>query len=262
MSNHELLKTLSGYVAASSSAASSLMRAELLEQADAKLDKKGEAAAQRAAAEKAEDVAVAAAKARWAFKQEDKVVRRDGGESKYREVIGDAKLLKEAAEAEANELEAAAAAAETAVRAPPRTAPPGRNRHDPTRRASTPPELPPHARLSPPPLTPCAVPPPPPPPQAGPQTPTGTPPLQPASKREYGCALCGSKDHNLTKTTKGVRSVSCLYHKEFKAVIGKEDEVKFVKLTPTERAAKRAEEAAKKAKEAAKEEEMEQEGEP
>mmetsp|Transcript_15166 Transcript_15166/g.43510 ORF Transcript_15166/g.43510 Transcript_15166/m.43510 type:complete len:249 (-) Transcript_15166:207-953(-) len=211
MSNHELLKTLSGYVAASSSAASSLMRAELLEQADAKLDKKGEAAAQRAAAEKAEDVAVAAAKARWAFKQEDKVVRRDGGESKYREVIGDAKLLKEAAEAEANELEAAAAAAETA---------------------------------------------------AGPQTPPGTPPLQPASKREYGCALCGSKDHNLTKTTKGVRSVSCLYHKEFKAVIGKEDEVKFVKLTPTERAAKRAEEAAKKAKEAAKEEEMEQEGEP
>ena len=116
MSNHELLKTLSGYVAASSSAASSLMRAELLEQADAKLDKKGEAAAQRAAAEKAEDVAVAAAKARWAFKQEDKVVTRDGGESKYREVIGDAKLLKQAAEAEANELEAAAAAAETAVR--------------------------------------------------------------------------------------------------------------------------------------------------
>ena len=39
-------------------------------------------------------------------------------------------------------------------------------------------------------------------------------------------------------------------------------EVKFVKLTPTERAAKRAEEAAKKAEEAAKEEEMEQEGEP
>ena len=49
------------------------------------------------------DVAVAAAKARWAFKQEDKVVTRDGGESKYREVIGDAKLLKEAAEAEALE---------------------------------------------------------------------------------------------------------------------------------------------------------------
>ena len=68
--------------------------------------------------------------------------------------------------------------------------------------------------------------------------------------------------HKLTKTTKGVRSVTCLYHKEFKAVIGKEDEVKFVKLTPTERAAKRAEEAAKKAKEAAKAEEEEQEGEP
>ena len=150
MSNHELLKTLSGYIAASSIAASSLMRAELLEQADAKLAKKEEAAAQRAAAEKAEDVAVAAAKARWVFKQEEKVVTRDGGESKYREVIGDAKMLKEAAEAEANELEAAAAAAETAVRAPPRTAPPGRNRHDPTRRASTPPELPPPARLSPP----------------------------------------------------------------------------------------------------------------
>jgi len=43
--------------------------------------------------------------------------------------------------------------------------------------------------------------------------------------------------------------VTCPYHKEFKAVIGKKDEVKFVKLTSMERAAKRAEEAAKKEEE-------------
>ena len=56
--------------------------------------------------------------------------------------------------------------------------------------------------------------------------------------------------------------MTCPYHDDFEDVIDKNDEIKFVKLTSTERAAKRAEEAAKKAEEAAKEEEEEQEGEP
>ena len=45
-------------------------------------------------------------------------------------------------------------------------------------------------------------------------------------------------------------------------MIDKNDEIKFVKLTSTERAAKRAEEAAKKAEEAAKEKDGEEGGEP
>ena len=49
--------------------------------------------------------------------------------------------------------------------------------------------------------------------------------------------------------------MTCPYHDDFEDVIDKKDEIKFVKLTSTERAAKRAEEAAK-------EEEEEQEGEP
>ena len=61
-------------------------------------------------------------------------------------------------------------------------------------------------------------------------------------------------NHELLKTLSG-----------FGDVIGKKDEIKFVKLTSTERAAKRVEEAAKKAKkaeEAAKEEDGEEGGEP
>ena len=83
-----------------------------------------------------------------------------------------------------------------------------------------------------------------------------------APTRKYGCRLCGSKHHNLTTTTKGERSVTCPYHDDFEDVIGKTVKVDFVKLTESERAAKRAEEAAKKAEEAAKEKEEEQEGEP
>ena len=45
--------------------------------------------------------------------------------------------------------------------------------------------------------------------------------------------------------------MTCPYHDDFKAVIRKKDEVKFVKLTmmQSQRAAKRAEEAAKKEEE-------------
>ena len=56
--------------------------------------------------------------------------------------------------------------------------------------------------------------------------------------------------------------MTCPYHDDFEVVIGKTVKVEFVKLTESERAAKRAEEAAKKAEEAAKEEEEEEEGEP
>ena len=56
--------------------------------------------------------------------------------------------------------------------------------------------------------------------------------------------------------------MTCPYHDDFEVVIGKTVKVKFVKLTESQRAAKRAEEAAKKAEEAAKEEEEGQEGEP
>ena len=56
--------------------------------------------------------------------------------------------------------------------------------------------------------------------------------------------------------------MTCLYHDDFGDVIGKKDEIKFVKLTSTERVAKRVEEAAKKAEEAAKEEDGEEGGEP
>ena len=56
--------------------------------------------------------------------------------------------------------------------------------------------------------------------------------------------------------------MTCPYHVDHGLVIDKTTKVKFVQLTKSERAAKRAEEAAKKAEEAAKEEEEEQEGEP
>ena len=56
--------------------------------------------------------------------------------------------------------------------------------------------------------------------------------------------------------------MTCPYHDDFEDVIGKTVKVDFVKLTESQRDAKRAEEAAKKAEEAAKEEEQGQEGEP